>query len=1019
MDTQALYTCFEATLQSDPNTRMQAELQLKSAELIPGFIGACLDIVAEPQAPQHIKTATVVYLKNQIERRWDPATTIAHPIEEEEKPVFKERLIPALVKVSPQCRAVLVRILSIIVAREFPAKWSTLLDVTIELFRSSDLDSTRAGLTCLLEMCKHYRWTSGSKRQGLDHLIETSFAGVLNIGNSLVNETSNTAGEMLRDILKIYKCATYQELPKLLQQPDSMNQWGSLMLQVIQKPLPDDVLKLSVDEREINPWVKTKKWAFANLYRLFYRYATPRKATSQHNSHYEAFSQNFLANYVPQLLNVYFAQIEQWVQGKIWLGKASLYNILIFLEECINFKDTWALLKPHTKTIISHVVFPLVCTTDEDIDSFENDPEEYIHKNIDILDESYTPDMAAINFLSTLIRKRSKSTLRDTLEFVQGIVTNHVQNPADLDLARQQEGCLRIMGAIAILVINKPAVSNNELEQFIVQAVFPDFDSPHGFLRGRACQLLNLYGDFKFSQPEIQGLALSKVLKSLEDEHLPVQIEAALALQPMVRHELVKVALSARIPEIMTRLLDLANRMDIDAIAGVIEEFVEIFSEQLTPFAVDLCTKMCEQLMRLLTELAEIQNKEFSAETYTLQGEDKTMTAIGILTTISTLLLALDNANAVVLELENILKPVIQFILREHMSEFYTETFGLVDNCTYCLKSISPTMWSILPEIHAVFKDDGIDFLTELSPTFDNYLQYGAELIGTTPELSALFYDIFNTVMTDEDRLGEEDMTIGCTIAQRFLLSLTGKVDNYVPLILDTVITKLSEGSASRNVPYHVNLLEVVLAALCYNPQIAFEILEQKQYTQKFFSDWFENMEKFTRVYDLKLVSLSMVSVFKLNDQQLPASIQQILGQIGKALLEVVGRLPDAIKAREALDKEFNPSEYPDFAEEEDEFEDELGDEDEEEDAAGEYLDYLNAEAGKFANLNSDIGFYSTLDGLEEEPLSETVLDSVNVFAVIKDLFFELKANQAPRYDSVIGSLSDEGKKILEEVTKL
>lgn len=219
MDTRALYNCFEATLQADQNIRIQAELELKKAESTPGFIGACLDIVIEPQVADHVKTAAVVYLKNKVNRYWDPMTPVANPIEEEEKPVFRERLIPALVKVAPQCRAVLVKVLNIIVARDFPERWPGLLDQTLALFQASDIDSTRAGLTCLLEMSKHYRWTSGEKRAGLDHLIASSFDGVLNIGNSLINETSNTAGEMLKDILKIYKCATFHELPKSLQDP--------------------------------------------------------------------------------------------------------------------------------------------------------------------------------------------------------------------------------------------------------------------------------------------------------------------------------------------------------------------------------------------------------------------------------------------------------------------------------------------------------------------------------------------------------------------------------------------------------------------------------------------------------------------------------------------------------------------------------------------------------------------------------------------------------------------------------
>lgn len=1020
MDTNALHRCFEATLQADPNTRMEAEIQLKSAENTPGFIGGCLDIVMEPQVSDPVKTAAVIYLKNKVDRYWDPLVPVANPIDQDEKPVFRERLIPALVKVTPQCRSLLAKVLNIIVARDFPSKWPELLDSTLVLFQNSELDSMRAGLTCLLEICKYYRWCSGEKRAGLDKVIATSFAGVLSIGDSLVNETSSVAGDMLKDILKIYKCATFQELPKELQEPKNMAAWGTLMLNVIRKELPEDVMKIAEEDRDSASWVKCKKWAFANLYRLFSRYASPRKITQKKNSSYAEFSTSFISNYVPELLKVYFEQIDLWVQHKIWLGRASLYNILAFLEECINYKETWAVLQPHTEIIVSHVVFPLLCTTDIDIETFEVDPEEYIHKHIDVYDENPTPDTAATNFLITLIRKRPKSSLSNLLQFVQGVVSNHIQNPQDLDLARQQEGALRIMGSIAHLVNTKGSPIASQMEPFIAQYVFPDFSSPHGFLRARACQFLNLYADIDFEVVENVSFAYQSILKCMEDENLPVQIEAALALQPMVRHDNIRSALSHRIPEVMTRLLDLANKIDIDAIAGVIEEFVEVFSEQLSPFAVDLARKMCEQLMRLLTELAEQHHADFDSEAYDA-SEDKTMTALGVLTTISTLLLALDNASVVVLELELILEPVIRLVLVERMSEFYTEVFGLIDNCTYCLKSISPTMWGLFPLLHTVFKADAMDYLNELSPCLDNYLQYGSQQISETPEFSAIFYDIFDSVMGEENRLGEEDRSVACSIGQRFVLSLEGKVDQYVPMMLKTVLDRLVKDTPKRNVPYLVNMLEIILASLCYNTRATLSILEENSFTQQFFTLWFDNMEKFSRVYDLKLVTMAMISLFVLPEGDLPPVISSNLGQISQGLVSVLRHLPDAIKKREALDKNFDASEA---LGKDDGLYDEWNDEDEDDDAEGfdqestkEYLDFLEAETSHLGDLSG--GFYSTLDGLEEEPLAETVLDSVNVFTAVRDVFLNLKQNNAARYEVLTANYTPEDMAFIDEVTKL
>lgn len=210
MDVEALHTCFASTLDADINNRRHAELQLRQGEQAPGFINGCLDIVLEPQVSPAVKVAAAVYLKNKVVRFWAPIDgSTPYKVGPEEKPAFRERLIPALSKVPPHIRSILVNALAAIVNKDFPGNWPELIDITLKLFQSNDVDSISTGATCLLEICRHYRWMTGDSRKPLDDVINTTFPGVLNIANSLVNETSQQAGSLLRDIIKTYKMATF------------------------------------------------------------------------------------------------------------------------------------------------------------------------------------------------------------------------------------------------------------------------------------------------------------------------------------------------------------------------------------------------------------------------------------------------------------------------------------------------------------------------------------------------------------------------------------------------------------------------------------------------------------------------------------------------------------------------------------------------------------------------------------------------------------------------------------------
>jgi importin-7 len=99
------------------------------------------------------------------------------------------------------------------------------------------------------------------------------------------------------------------------------------------------------------------------------------------------------------------------------------------VNNSIKPKLTWNLLKTHIPNLIEHVVFPLLCLTQDDLELWEEDPGEYIHKKIgtnldnlrlmqDVYDEYLYPDIAAGRFLTQLASKRQKSCFTTILQFI-------------------------------------------------------------------------------------------------------------------------------------------------------------------------------------------------------------------------------------------------------------------------------------------------------------------------------------------------------------------------------------------------------------------------------------------------------------------------------------------------------------------------------------------------------------------------------------------------------------------------
>jgi hypothetical protein len=66
-----------------------------------------------------------------------------------------------------------------------------------------------------LSICRVFRFKSGESRPDFDNIVEATFPRLLVIGQGLVNEMSEDAGEMLHIVLKAYKHATFVCLGRL------------------------------------------------------------------------------------------------------------------------------------------------------------------------------------------------------------------------------------------------------------------------------------------------------------------------------------------------------------------------------------------------------------------------------------------------------------------------------------------------------------------------------------------------------------------------------------------------------------------------------------------------------------------------------------------------------------------------------------------------------------------------------------------------------------------------------------
>ncbi|GAA5868463.1 hypothetical protein JCM1840_007004 [Sporobolomyces johnsonii] len=1040
MDANQLFQVFNASFDPNPNVRIAAELQLKKLEPVEGLLPTLLQLISPSSSfSEVVRLAAAIYLKNRLRSSWkaplnpssnaSPAAIAAAqkstpyvPIPPSDRQSVKTNLLPLYAALASDAGSGKVKEqvgegLSKVVECDFPDDWPGLMD-EIKVMLGGNEGQVEAGLRASMEVFNSmryaYRDETGNTLAGLaTHLLPL----LLPIAQKILAPTPSdpaaftVQGTLLRLILKSYKNSIIHTLTPAHQAADSLIPWGTLLLTVVQRPLPLSALPEDADAREKHPWAKSKKWACWALNKLFTRYGSPTQLPKNMVKQYGAFANRFVEQFAPEIIKAYLSAVEKMVAHGEWWPRKGKYHILCFFEECINPKSTFALLKPHITTLVEHFIFPLVCLTEEEIETFNDDPNEFARQFFgDFIVDSYaSPTASALSFLSALVDTRAKSTLLPLLQFIQKIAQSY---PAETT-PRQKDGALRMLGALSLTAVKSKKLAPM-LEAFFIQHVVPEFKSPHGFLRYRACEIVEKYESVDMTWESQQALedTLNQVMNCVTDSDLPVRIQAAIALPELVRYEKVRAKMLPSLGRILQELLKLSSEVDLDALTNTTRSMVTEFSEEVVPFAVELSQSLAESYRRLLQETLEAREKDPNGG-LDVYDDEKTLVMMNVLKTIEQLVSSVRQKKDLVAQIEAMIAPLMEATIRNSVVELFDETYEVLDSLSFFQESISPAMWSCFEATYLTLKGDVPDYLHEMYGFIDNCINYGADILSTNTDYRRSFVELFDMVMTSR-ALGAEDRVIACKLAEALLLRLRGQIDEAIPPVIERALFfVLSEEddddfTVTRSLLLHC--VELVITAMSYNPSLTLAILDRHEWTQQFFAIWFKNLGKFTRVHDKKIILWAICSLFEwLNGVGAGSPLAGNANQLLLGALEVFSQLPKALGERKISE------ENRDLEEEEDD--DDMGEDDdlelyeddgefEEDDIRDRTTDYLDelaqSEAARFARENDLLDSDSAWS---DEILWASPLDQFDCYQRFSSLLSTLHAANPSLYQQAIGGL--------------
>lgn len=308
---------------------------------------------------------------------------------------------------------------------------------------------------------------------------------------------------------------------------------------------------------------------------------------------------------------------------------------------------------------------------------------------------------------------------------------------------------------------------------------------------------------------------------------------------------------------------------------------------------------------------------------------------------------------------------------------------------------------------------------SDMLPALENFIQFGSQHMVQNPRYIEAILDMVRDIFED-GKVGGVDRICGCKLAEASMLSLRGRIDEHIGEFIRLAMNVLSNNELKVKA-YRIHLIEMVINSIYYSPVLALSILELNGTTNKFFSMWFANIDNLSRVHDKKLSISAITALLTMPAQNVPQSVQEGWPRLLHGLVKLFQTLPQAEKSKPApehsrfrpltmlVDREEakNENEFQLNSDYEDEEDEEWGSDvdwtevEEPEDVKDEsaaYLDFLSEEVrlhGDVSNSRGDTNMrikaakFSAAneendDGLEEESLLETPLDSVEPYGMLK-----------------------------------
>ncbi|KAI9802851.1 MAG: importin-alpha export receptor [Piccolia ochrophora] len=444
---QAIAQLLEATL--DPKQNKQAEIALRQEERKPGFSLLLLQVIAADSYSYTTRLASALCFKNFIRRNWTDEEGV-HKLPANEVASIKQELIGLMISQPQGIQSQLGDAASIIADSDFWKRWDTLVDDLVSRLTPDNAVVNNGVLQVAHSIFKRWRplFRSDDLFTEINHVLERfgpAFLTLLENTDKLIEQNSNDRASLqqlfstLNLIIKLFYDLSSQDLPPMFE--DNLPAITSLLHKYLTY---DNPLLHSQDEE-----AGSLEFVKAGICEALVLYVQK----------YEDAIAPFLGQFITSSWNLLTT-----------IGPETKYDILV--SKALHFLTAIAHVQQHAQNfndeqvlgqVIENVILPNINLRDSDLELFEDEPIEFIRRDLEGSD-SDTRRRAATDFLRQLMEQFEKRVTDVVSRYIDHFIAEFSQNPRES--WKSKDAAVYLFSAIAakgVMTASQGVKSTNAL----------------------------------------------------------------------------------------------------------------------------------------------------------------------------------------------------------------------------------------------------------------------------------------------------------------------------------------------------------------------------------------------------------------------------------------------------------------------------------------------------------------------------------------------------------------------------